>query len=119
MSVINLGTYAFCQKLYGAAKLEYNMFLLENASHKQYSIMEVFKKCERKFPELPETVYCIPKFVNLKSNRHFIIDNGNRSVSSLIKQKSYYFSNENKIKMMLYFFLLVHLGPPLLYQNLV
>ena len=103
MSVIDLETYVFCQKLYGAAKLEHKMFLLEYASHNHYPIMEVFKECKRMFPGLPETVYCIPQFVNLKINRHFIIDNGNRSVSSLVNQKSY-FSKNNKIMMMVYFF---------------
>ena len=102
MSVTSLETHVFRQKLYGAAKLEHKMFSLE--SHKRHPIMKVFKFCKRKFPALPETVYCIPKFVNLKINRHFIIDNGNRSVSSLVKQKSIYCSNNDKIIMILHFF---------------
>ena len=84
MSVINLETYLYCQKLYGVAKLEDKMFSLEYASQNRQHLSKFIKVCKRMFSELPETVYCIPLIIDLKNNRHFIIDRGNISVSSLV-----------------------------------
>ena len=59
MSAINLEIYLLCQKLYGVAKLEY-------ASQNLQRWSTFIKECKRMFPDLPDTVYCIPQIVDLK-----------------------------------------------------
>ena len=85
------------------AKLEHKMFSLEYALQNRQHWSTFVKECKRMFPELPDTVYCIPQILDLKNNRHFIIDRGNIPVSSLVKQKRDYCSYYT-ITMIMYFF---------------